>query len=101
MAGSRKSHTDPSSEQLSSKPISSAAYFGCAAALEALYDACGLYRFDGDPLSEQDTDEVLDAYSTDVALWAVDAYAGGLWDPQSNPSKRREFWRSEEHRSEL
>lgn len=90
--GKAESDAETASEEPGSKHISSSAYFVCSAALEALYDACGLYRFDGDPFSEQDTDDVLDAYSSDVAFWAADAYAGGLWDPQSDPSRRREFW---------
>lgn len=66
-------------------------FVGLAAAL-ALFEALGTDPFEDIPLDKATRDTDLDVSSSDTALLAVSAYAGPLWDPTSNPLRRREFW---------
>lgn len=78
--------------QVSTAAISSQAFHAGQAAVEALFATLGRPPFDNVQLNEDDTDAALDPWCSDPALWAVTAYAGGVWDQQSDANKRREFW---------
>jgi hypothetical protein len=72
--------------------VSLPAYYVCDAAVETLFVASGLFRFElGEPVPDE-TDADVDPYTSDTAHWASTAYAGGVWDPSSDPIKRNEFW---------
>lgn len=62
------------------------------AALEALFAALGRPPFDHAEPTEHDTDADLDPWTSDTALWAATAYAGGVWETESDSGKRQEFW---------
>lgn len=82
-------------EQLGSAPhtaASSHAFHAGQAAVETLFAVLGRPPFDGVLVEEYDTDADLDPWSSDPALWAVTAYAGGAWEQTSDANKRREFW---------
>lgn len=66
----------------------------CAAeaVLSSLWTALGRSLFGGVTIESTDTDADIDPWSSDTALWAVTAVAGGVWDPESNSGKRRAFW---------
>lgn len=61
-------------------------------AVRALLEATGDDPFDGVSLDEETTDADLDPWSTDAAAFAVGAWAGAAWEPNSDPGKRGEFW---------
>jgi hypothetical protein len=61
-------------------------------AIEALLEASGRYSFDSALISSRHTDADIDPWTHDTVLCAVTAYAGGVWDPASDPNKRKEFW---------
>ena len=61
-------------------------------AIEALLEASGRRSFDSIPVAVQDTDADIDPWSYDTVQCAVTTYAGGVWDPTSDPMKRKEFW---------
>lgn len=60
-------------------------------AVEALFATLGRPPFDNVPIDENHTDD-LDPWCSEPALWAAIAYAGGLWEKDSDADKRREFW---------
>jgi hypothetical protein len=66
------------------------------AANEALFEALGSYRISREPEPYEEIDEEADAdidpWSSDTARWAVNSYAGGGSDEDSNLAKRKEFW---------
>jgi hypothetical protein len=74
------------------KGVSLSALYVCEAAVETLFVASGLFRFDLGESSPEETDADVDPWSSDTAKWASTAYAGGVWDPSSDPAKRKEFW---------
>ncbi|MDQ3930288.1 MAG: Imm5 family immunity protein [Chloroflexota bacterium] len=44
-------------------------------------------------MTEDETDwDLLDPICSDAAMWAVNAYAGAVYDWVSDPTQRREFW---------
>lgn len=63
------------------------------AAVEALHTAVADEEFDPSAIDYSLTDEDVDAYGHDTAFAAAADYAGGAtWMPNSDASKRREFW---------
>jgi hypothetical protein len=44
-------------------------------------------------ISENDTDQDIDPWAHDTALWAVEAESGGVWEENSDASKRLSFWK--------
>ena len=66
--------------------------FALTSALEALFTAFGEERFEGVIITGVSTDDDLDPWSSDTALWAVEAIAGPARDPGSDSAKRLEFW---------
>ncbi len=63
------------------------------AAVEALHTAVADEEFDPSAIDVSLTDEDVDAYGHDTAFAAAADYAGGAtWMPNSDASKRREFW---------
>jgi hypothetical protein len=72
--------------------VSLPAFYVCEAAVETLFVASGLFRFDLGDSSPEETDADMDPWSSDTAHWASTAYAGRVWEPSSDPVKRKEFW---------
>jgi len=63
------------------------------AAVEALHTAVADEEFDPSAIDYNLTDEDVDAYEHDAAFAATVNYAGGAtWEPDSDATKRREFW---------
>jgi hypothetical protein len=63
------------------------------ATLEALFAALDRPPFNNTEIDEHTTDADLDPWTSDTALWASTAYAGGVWDAESDLKKRLGFWR--------
>lgn len=63
-----------------------------AFAIEALFEAAGAHGFGTMIISRNETDANLDPWTSDPALWAAAAYAGPVWDPESDSIRRKEFW---------
>jgi hypothetical protein len=72
--------------------ISDACFFAGEAARAALGATLGWDPFDGVFLSTHETDADLDPWCSDTAKWAATAWAGGTWEPGSDPVRRQEFW---------
>ena len=63
------------------------------AAVEALYTAVADEEFDPSAIDYNLSDEDVDPYEHDTAFAAAADYAGGpTWVPNSDATKRREFW---------
>lgn len=82
--------TDP--EQPNYEDFSIHTFGAISAAIEALFAASRRCRFDGGLITNQDTDANIDPWSSDTAKWASTAYAGAVWESDSDPIKRKEFW---------
>ena len=67
-------------------------FYAKEAAVIALFEVLGRDPLHTVVIREGDTNEVLDPWSTDAALCAALAYAGGPWEPRSDPARRLEFW---------
>jgi hypothetical protein len=67
--------------------------FVLSAALESLFISAGVSRFEGILLDESCTDADVDPWSGDAVRYAADAYAGPVWDTESDKILRLEFWR--------
>lgn len=68
------------------------AFFAGLAAIEGLFETLGVDRLIDISLTEDDTDDVLDPWSSDTAKWAAAAYSGQVGSARTNLTKRREFW---------
>jgi hypothetical protein len=82
-------------DELGGTDIDTKALFAATACLEALYRVAGLDRWVDVVISEIEADSDLDPWSSDVAVWAVSAFAGPsgrIWTERSDSEKRLEFW---------
>lgn len=62
-------------------------------AVKALFVAVQDEQFDESNIDYQRTDADVDVYDLDTSYFAAAAYAhGSIWEPDSDPAKRREFW---------
>lgn len=67
-------------------------FYAAQAAISALFEATGRDWFEGVEIGIQDTDNDLDPWCSDTALWAAAAFAGRIGDPASDGTKRLAFW---------
>lgn len=72
--------------------LSSAVYFAFGAVVQAEFAALEGDSWDNYRFTEDETDADVDIWSSDTAKWAVNAIAGPVWEPNSDNTKRLEFW---------
>ena len=72
--------------------LSEQAFFALSTAIEAVFTATGLDRFEEVIIEEWDTDADLDPWCSDAASYAATTIAGSVWEPTSDAAKRRDFW---------
>lgn len=80
-------------EQRAEDDVDSSAFYAASAAVEALLRIIGRRgRWENKFITPQYSEADLDPWSSDVAHWAVSAYAGTVWQNDVEAPKQLQFW---------
>jgi hypothetical protein len=74
------------------EPARARGFYAGTAAAKALLEALGRDPFAGVTIDDRTSDDALDVWASDAAVWAAHAAAGAPWDATSDAAERWAFW---------